>query len=398
MLEKLPLANRNGLEDCKLFDVVQKFVSYENDEISRLSQYLLDKWSKLKSVYRIPKREHVDFTNEQDEEEDEVDSVTSSANDSMKKQYLKSYYEQKRKRRRVKYESTREYFDPDHDYFEYFSMNVLPEELAQKTQQLSRRHYKKPASPLSITNNNSNETPVSINTSDSPNTPIVGNHCLPIESSTSISQKNPSTILQYQYYYQDPSIYNNYYYYYSHEYNTYTHPTTNSHWQVAVAENGSTYYYHILTQQTQWEVPEELIKEQQQQAPPPPPLPAQDETPPPPPPPTSCEHQPEPSSHLLTPASVDEIYLNDIDLKREIGGVVTKYLSSKQQQELWKGDKYLFKDLARKMTHHIVDKEIQSGRKIKLIDSGLRLKIEKFIDAYGMDYATKLMKQKNKVV
>lgn len=37
---------------------------------------------------------------------------------------------------------------------------------------------------------------------------------------------------------------------------------------------------------------------------------------------------------------------------------------------------------------------MQSGRKIKAMDTGLRIKIEKFIDAYGTDYVSKF-KQKN---
>lgn len=36
---------------------------------------------------------------------------------------------------------------------------------------------------------------------------------------------------------------------------------------------------------------------------------------------------------------------------------------------------------------------MQSGRKIKAMDTGLRIKIEKFIDAYGTDYVSKF-KQK----
>jgi hypothetical protein len=45
------------------------------------------------------------------------------------------------------------------------------------------------------------------------------------------------------------------------------------------------------------------------------------------------------------------------------------------------------------VTHHIVDREMQSGRKIKGMDSGLRIKIEKFIDTYGTDYVSKFKQQ-----
>lgn len=37
---------------------------------------------------------------------------------------------------------------------------------------------------------------------------------------------------------------------------------------------------------------------------------------------------------------------------------------------------------------------MQSGRKIKSMDTGLRIKIEKFINAYGTDYVSKF-KQRN---
>ncbi|OAD75126.1 hypothetical protein PHYBLDRAFT_158604 [Phycomyces blakesleeanus NRRL 1555(-)] len=87
-------------------------------------------------------------------------------------------------------------------------------------------------------------------------------------------------------------------------------------------------------------------------------------------------------------------FLNDIDLKREIGKVVTKYLSARQQH-LWKEDKNIFKDLARRMTHHIVDRELQSGRKIVAMNSALRTKIEKFMDLHGADFAGKLNRLKS---
>lgn len=45
------------------------------------------------------------------------------------------------------------------------------------------------------------------------------------------------------------------------------------------------------------------------------------------------------------------------------------------------------------MTHHIVDREMQSGRKIKAMDTALRIKIGKFIDAYGTDYVSKFMQR-----
>lgn len=56
VLSQLPLANRNGLEDCKMFDVVEKYADCEDEEISSIAKQLLEDWQQLKSVYRIPKR------------------------------------------------------------------------------------------------------------------------------------------------------------------------------------------------------------------------------------------------------------------------------------------------------------------------------------------------------
>jgi hypothetical protein len=56
VLAQLPLANKNGLEDCKMFEIVGKLTNHEDGDISRLADQLLEDWDKLKSVYRIPKR------------------------------------------------------------------------------------------------------------------------------------------------------------------------------------------------------------------------------------------------------------------------------------------------------------------------------------------------------
>jgi hypothetical protein len=83
--------------------------------------------------------------------------------------------------------------------------------------------------------------------------------------------------------------------------------------------------------------------------------------------------------------------LDEGELKKEVGKVVTRYLSSSSKQKaLWHGDKHLFKDLARKLTHHIVERESQSNRKIGGMTTSLRGKIEKFIDLHGASFVDKL--------
>lgn len=530
VLEKLPLANRNGLEDCKLFDVVHKFIDHENQEISRLSQYLLDEWNKLKSVYRIPKRAHVemipsDMIQEDDVlhvstsldlfDQDDMDDIVVYSDDEpgdqdtlsvissssfppmaiLEKKAQKvgsksvSQTQSRRKKmKRAEYMSSREFFDPDNDYFEYLSMDATPEDIvfnmkysrqtlipAAPKAMLDNSHYihhhqkhhhnnkyKKSTSTTPIATT-STPTYFSYNATNNINhaiarsTPIILEHSTsmiatttspaPVSTTTltnnafvGVNNTNTQSVQSQQFYsnehYQDALLYN---YDYSHYYHAqaaaaegktieeyyygfqlqqqqqqYTEPISHQ-WQVAVTENGETYYYNRTTNLTQWEIPAELLVLQQQQPPPPPPPPA----PPPPPepplpvtsaaPPTvlppesstsiiskttglSIEGVVDPlqleglvekaimdtqdrrrsrqqsigdvespiskgSSHLLTPTSgsvdatimdSESSYLNDIDLKQEVGKVVTKYLSSKQQS-LWKGDKHLFKDLARKV-------------------------------------------------
>jgi hypothetical protein len=56
VLSQLPLANKNGLEDCQMFQVVEKLTTHQDQTIAGTSQLLLTDWNQLKSVYRIPKR------------------------------------------------------------------------------------------------------------------------------------------------------------------------------------------------------------------------------------------------------------------------------------------------------------------------------------------------------
>lgn len=400
-MEKLPLANRNGLEDCKLFHVVHKFIDHENEEISGLSQYLLDEWSDLKCVYRIPKRAHVELIqpviDEEDILEEEQVDITS------RKVTLAS----KKKKKRTRYESTREFFDPDNDYFEYISIEATPEEITFRMQYPPQSliptapkamldpttsttvyqpsHYQNHHQKQYYNNKHKKHTTTggyfSYNTVNNNNiSSFNSSTSVPITPATTITTLTTNidtqTELQqqqqfYAEYYQDPYNYSQFYYeaaaaaegmtlqeyYYSFQQQPYKLPLN---WQMAVTDDGSAYYYNISTQQTQWEIP---IEDQPQQI--------------------SIEGVADPlqleglveqaildseelkrkrlllDDHSSTDSPKDEMstsgsmdenapFLNDVDLKREVGKVVTKYLSSKQQA-LWKGDKDLFKELARKV-------------------------------------------------
>lgn len=200
-------------------------------------------------------------------------------------------------------------------------------------------------------------------------------------------------------------------------------------WRQATTEDGSVYYYHKITNKTQWSFPTE-----------PPPQPQQQRSTPvgsssiegvdsarledvvnqamirkshsP-----SVESISSPSSHppsrladtsstnIILPSPTTKtapgggggggggfaVGLDESELKKEIGKVVTRYLSSSSKQKaLWQGDKHLFKELARKLTHHIVERESQSNRKIGGMTTSLRGKIEKFIDMHGASFVDKL--------
>ncbi|KAI8326964.1 hypothetical protein BD560DRAFT_457259 [Blakeslea trispora] len=484
VLEKLPLANRNGLEDCKLFDVVEKFVDHDNEDISQLAQSLLDMWSNLKSVYRIPKRAQVEavatesdisfdhevtetqsesgaFESEDKHGEEEMPALEKvTCNESIKHNgSIKPNKLQFKKRgiKRKRYDSTRELFDPDNDCFEYLSMQATLEDLSLSSQFLSPKTVDVSAHIGSIDKKKSHNTfyhPSSTQHSISLTTNYDSNNTF--KNNTTVCEGNtqndllsqpPSTLsstsLQEQHPYPTtPSLshpfynthytqtdlsmymysnYNSYYYYsqptvseelseeyYNDQQTASASVLVQNPWQIATTEEGAVYYCNLVTNESQWHMPDELQASStttDSYIPPPPPPPAEEhvDTPPPPPPSprstTPIKHIKSPH-HLLTPTSgsnhateEEDDYWNDVDLKREVGKVVTKYLSSRQQG-LWQGDKHLFKDLARKVTHHIVDKELQSGRKIKSMDNSLRIKIEKFIDIYGADLSIKIRQTK----
>lgn len=369
----------------------------------------MDEWNGLKCVYRIPKRAHVELIQPPIDEEDILEE--EQVDTTSKK--ITTISSNKKKKKRTRYESTREFFDPDNDYFEYISIEATQEEITLKMQyppqssiptapkamldsttsttvyQPSHYHqhhqkqyynskHKKHTSTggyfsyNTVNNNNissfNSSTSVPITPVDTTITTLTTN----IDTQTESQQQQQF----YTEYYQDPYNYSQFYYeaaaaaegmtvqeyYYAFQQQTNNLPLN---WQMAVTDEGSAYYYNISTQQTQWEIPiedqpqqisiegvadplqlEELVEqaildseEIKRKR-----LLLDDHS--------STDSPKDENHHLLTPTSgsMDENspFLNDVDLKREVGKVVTKYLSSKQQA-LWKGDKHLFKDLARKV-------------------------------------------------
>jgi hypothetical protein len=313
VLEMLPLANRNGLDDCKMYEIVHRFVGHDNDQISLLSEKLLESWSHLKNVYRIPKRAHqADTTHRppsplstysndeqamdqklQPEQHESTDPPASSIqistpvsiaasplpSPSTSSSSSSSYASSNGRKRR--YESTREFFDPDPDYFEYISMQT-------PTQSELERVMKYPPQP-------------SIPTAPRA---MIDHH--PKHSLHYTQKYHQNKYLKNDMTQAEPVYYD--YYYYSLPPN----------WGATTTLDGSLYYYNVETGSTQWEPP------------------CDD---------TSYESM-MPTPVTSTTSSVDEdACLSDIELKMEVGKVVTKYLSTVKSLN----DKVAFKQLARKV-------------------------------------------------
>ncbi|KAI9314641.1 hypothetical protein BX666DRAFT_1862601 [Dichotomocladium elegans] len=370
VLSKLPLANRNGLDDCKMFDVVHKLTGHENKEINTLSADLLNAWRELKEVYRIPKRH---------------DGVL------VEKTTLK----------KPKYGSTREFFDPDDDFYEYVPLDSQDTDI-----NCLMRYPPCPAIPTApramleytAMMNNDSYSWYQYPTYNYYDNTYPGCYVL---QDIQYAYMASITMEQYQQNSQAAQT---------------EAPIMMSDakklppgWQRATTDNGQVYYYNVTTKISQWEIPEEkpdstgtvmgissvegvdksqlddLVKQavhrkRQQTGS----ISSANSV--------SADQTP----RVITPAAstsesneVEGPGMDELELKREIGKVVTKYLTVKHQA-LWKGDKHLFKELARKLTHHVVDRELHSKRKIHSMTNQLRAKIEKFIDLHGSDFVLKI--------
>ncbi|KAI8085783.1 uncharacterized protein B0P05DRAFT_533685 [Gilbertella persicaria] len=373
VLSQLPLANRNGLEDCNLLELVDRLTHHENQDIQHHATQLLKDWSQLKSVYRIPKRIPTESTPSHHKHDHGNHETSSQASAEMM----------------PRYESSREFFDPDDDYFEYLSLDVTATEIQWKTEYppcstiptaprammdacLKNGYYgyHRPAALRPSYRNSHHEDTHS--GADDDRSVYSSPYHKTTPKPTDTSSGNAS-----------PKLPNN--------------------WRYAYAEDGTIYYYNRLTGKTQWQFPEERVSsiegvnqsdledlvekaiqdtENKRKM--------RSESP-------AVSLNDMQSPNKATPSisrrESAEQALDENELKKEIGKIVTKYLSSKQKQ-LWNGDKHLFKELARKMTHHIVDREIQSSRKIQAINSNIRTKIEKFIDTHGADILVKVQRKR----
>lgn len=337
VLGKLPLANKNGLEDSKMFDVVGKLMTNSDETIQTLSKQLIEDWNQLKSVYRIPKRNPVE--REIVKEGDDADNSVTEDN------------------AQPPYDTSREFFDPDDDYFEYLSLDADASEISWKIEYPPRSviptapramidacikngfyGFGRPSRAMqysSYTNNDSTEEQQphhypfknknEFNHYDSP-----GNSSPAVSTTTSITAPVKPTVAP---------------------------PKLPTNWRSAYAEDGTIYYYHRISGKTQWEFPEDRgssiegvnqadleglvektiqenkkkVEEARNSA-----SPAVSVT-------SRTTFSNRPSPHRQEGDSLDEN-----ELKKEVGKVVTKYLSAKQKS-LWNGDKFLFKELARKV-------------------------------------------------
>ncbi|KAL0077930.1 hypothetical protein J3Q64DRAFT_1766961 [Phycomyces blakesleeanus] len=434
VLDSLPLANKNGLEDCKMFDVIQKLTDHEDKDIGELARKLESDWEKLKSIYRIPKRAYVERKSAKVAVEDEstgTKRVMDQENGLLP-------------RKKVRFLSTREFFDPDDDYFEYLSLDADQAEIEWKLRFPPRPVI--PTAPRAMLDWPVSTTaypgylqdPAAMYTLKDGQYRYIG----PTDQSMAATDFSIDSLsYDVSQLYANDAAYQLSLAAYQESYNAAAAAAVEAaqydasiegatetsdgrklplNWRSANTEDGTVYYYNILTRKSQWLFPEERessiegVSQEQIEG--------------------QIEHailesekkkrleegcSPSPvnsittskagrSPHTMTPTastsgstdaqSVGDDpqgpFLNDIDLKREIGKVVTKYLSARQQH-LWKEDKNIFKDLARRMTHHIVDRELQSGRKIVAMNSALRTKIEKFMDLHGADFAGKLNRLKS---
>ncbi|KAI8884269.1 hypothetical protein K501DRAFT_218017 [Backusella circina FSU 941] len=459
VLSQLPLANKNGLEDSKMFDVVDKVKASDNLEISEMAEQLIDKWNNLKSVYRIPKRAPPTSSNANTDTDNDSGDKDSEMLSSEKAALLPP-----------RFESSREFFDPDDDLFEYFTMYSDPDEIQWKTEfpprsaiptapraminacikngffgygrptRLSTPAYAYQSSDIEMTeasipthpamatatiattNTTATNTNTSIATTSTTTASVHDNNNNIITTTANMSSNNNNSNINNYYNQQKymdiqqqapPSAPAS-----SYITNTYyessvtgspansvsnfgavsTPPKLPTHWRSAYSPDGTIYYYHKITGKTQWHFPQEeerassiegvasrsdlqdlverAIQDTEQKK--------------------SVVNSVSPQ--VQTPSSSrrgssEMPSLDETELKKEIGKVVTKYLSTKKT-DLWKGDKYLFKELARKITHHIVDRETQSSRKIHAMNSNVRSKIEKFIDAHGSNLVSKMSRKK----
>ncbi|KAL7321889.1 hypothetical protein PS15m_001612 [Mucor circinelloides] len=389
VLSKLPLANRNGLEDCKMLEIVGKLSLHQDEGIRSLAAQLLVDWSLLKSVYRIPKRIPTEPACRRKSDADAKD------NDDDRSQISAEMPP-------PRYESSREFFDPDDDYFEYLPMDADAAEIQWKMEYppqpaiptapkamidacIKNGFYGYGGRPPRSYSHNEQPPSSSMMEHEESYNPYKNKYDSPFNASSPAASVSTTSVSQIP---TKPA--------------GQTSPKLPNNWKSAYAEDGTIYYYHRITGKTQWQVPEERVssiegvnqsdledlvektiqesenKKKKRSA-----SPAGSAT-------ASTPRIITPSASRKGSPAVSS--LDETELKKQVGKIVTKYLSSKQKK-LWNGDKLLFKELARKTTHHIVEREMKSNRKIHSMNSSVKSKIEKFIDSHGSEFVVKVQRK-----
>ncbi|KAI9279736.1 hypothetical protein BC943DRAFT_297902 [Umbelopsis sp. AD052] len=439
VLEQLPLANRNGLEDSDMFDVMTKFTEFGDEDIEDRAKQLLQEWSDLKSVYRIPKRIYTEQPKEiVQDANDEVFGDNHSITEGDTSQTLS-------KKRR--YSSSRDFYEPPDDYYEHLPLDITLEDLERRLRfppvvviptapramlaaaaasaalasQAAAAYQSSTAEQSNSYYATSTDVYPVANDQHGYDTPRSGT-ALPLDDST--LPTGPAAMQAYTALNRSQS-------------SRYSSPTTEiptqpaaftaaasaaaavaaftstdhlklpPNWKAAYSAEGSLYYYNTLTNQSQWEPPEGKVSS----------IEGVDQN--------QIENlvataimeaerkkkttvnsyeadvkRPSKSSTKAHSTSISKSEstvkaMSEVELKKEVGKVVTKYLSSKQKS-LWQGDKELFKELARKITHHIVEREAQSSRKIQAVNAALRTKIETYIDSHGHEAVNKLKRKRKR--
>lgn len=109
-----------------MFEVMKKYTEYGDEDIESRAQSLLDEWSELKSVYRIPKRVYTEQPKEviMDTMEDtQVDHQSVNETDP-------HHHQSESKKRR--YSSSRDFYESPNDYYEHLPFNISLEDMEQR--------------------------------------------------------------------------------------------------------------------------------------------------------------------------------------------------------------------------------------------------------------------------